>query len=153
MTAIIERTVLPPADPAQVDELAALATLLESSQSAELVGADGSRVALPGPVLEVLLEVVRAMHGGRAITVAPHELRLTTQQASELLGISRPTLVRLLEEGQIPYERPGRHRRVRLQDLLDYRERRRRERRAALTEMVRETEELGLYNELSEGNR
>lgn len=85
------------------------------------------------------------MRGGRAITVAPHELRLTTQEASELLGISRPTLVKLLEDGQIPYEQPGRHRRVRLQDVFGYRERRRHERRAVLADMVRESEDLGLY--------
>lgn len=146
MATAVDHTVLPPADPAEVDELAALATLVERSQSAELLGSDGTRVALPAQILEVLLEVVRAMRGGRAITVAPHELRLTTQQASELLGISRPTLVKLLEDGQIPFEQPGRHRRVRLQDLLDYRERRRRERRDALADMVRETEDLGLYD-------
>jgi excisionase family DNA binding protein len=145
MAIAARHTVLPPADPAEVDELAALETLVQRSQSAYLLGADGTRVALPPAVIEVLLKVVRAMHAGRAITVAPHELRLSTQQAGELLGISRPTLVKLLEEGRIPFEQPGRHRRVRLQDLLDYRERRRRERRTALADMVQETEDLGLY--------
>lgn len=146
MATAVEHTVLPPADPAAVDELAALARLVEGSQSAELLGADGTRVPLPTPILEVLLDVVRAMRDGRAITVAPQALRLTTQQASELLGVSRPTLVKLLEVGEIPFEQPGRHRRIRLQDLLDYRERRRQERRAALAEMVRESEDLGLYD-------
>jgi excisionase family DNA binding protein len=71
---------------------------------------------------------------------------LTTSQAAHILGISRPTLVRLLESGEIPYEQPARHRRVRLADILAYQQRARRARATALDEMVRISEEAGLYD-------
>lgn len=147
MVGVPEHTVLPPADPAQVEELAALAALVERSLSAEVVAPDGTHAPLPAPLLRALVEMIQALRSGCAVTVAALQLRLTTREASELLGVSRPTLVKLLEEGRIPFEQPGLHRRVRLQDVLDYRDRRRRERRLALDEMVRETEALGLYDE------
>ncbi|HVK20422.1 MAG TPA: helix-turn-helix domain-containing protein [Actinokineospora sp.] len=71
---------------------------------------------------------------------------LTTSEAAHLLGISRPTLVRLLEAGEIPYEQPARHRRLRLQDVLAYQERARRARAAGLDEMVRAAEDHGIYD-------
>lgn len=70
---------------------------------------------------------------------------LTTQEAADLLNISRPTVVRLLTDGEIPYTMRGRHRRVLLRDVLDYRERTRREQRQALDEMAAAGEEAGLY--------
>ena len=67
---------------------------------------------------EVLLEVVTAMSKGQAISVVPKSRRLTTSEAADFLGISRPTLVKLLEGGEIPFEQPSRHRRVLLSDLV-----------------------------------
>lgn len=98
-------------------------------------------------MFEVLSKVITAMRAGRAITVAPLAQRLTTQEAAGLLGVSRPTLIKLLEDGKIPFEQPGRHRRIRLDDLLIYRDQRRQERSKALDELVRQTEALGLYDE------
>lgn len=90
--------------------------------------------------------MVGALSQGLAITVAPQHTVLTTSQAAELLGISRPTLVRLLESGEIPFEKPGRHRRIRLRDVLAYQERARRARAAGLDEMVRVSEDAGVYD-------
>ncbi|WP_329027733.1 helix-turn-helix domain-containing protein [Streptomyces sp. NBC_01423] len=70
---------------------------------------------------------------------------LTTQEAADLLGVSRPAFVKILDEGGLPYNRPGRHRRVLLSDVLDYREKRRTRRRRGLDDLVRLTEESGLY--------
>jgi excisionase family DNA binding protein len=92
----------------------------EVKPGAALVGPDGTHVELPAEVFEVLREVVQAMSCGLAVTVAPHHTVLTTSEAAQLLGVSRPTLVRLLEAGEIPYEQPVRHRRVRLADVLAY---------------------------------
>jgi excisionase family DNA binding protein len=71
---------------------------------------------------------------------------LTTGEAAQLLGVSRPTLVRLLASGEVPFEQLGRHRRVRLADLIAYQARARRARAASLDEMVRSSEDAGLYD-------
>lgn len=88
----------------------------------------GDRVELP----EVLRKIVQMMQDGLAVTIAPVTPTLTTQQAAELLGVSRPTVVRLLDEGRFPYEKVGSHRRIQLRDLLAYRDERRAAQYAAL---------------------
>ena len=117
---------------------------------AALLGPDGETVPLPVEAYQVLVKVVESMRAGKAITVAPLDQRLTTQEAADFLGISRPTLVKLLERGDIPHERPaaGRHRRVRLSDVLDYQSRKREERRTTLDQMTAEAAEAGLYDEI-----
>ena len=85
------------------------------------------------------------MADGLAITVVPQHTRLTTQEAADMLGISRPTLVRLLGDGEIPYEQRGRHRRVLLTDVLDYQQRARVEQRKQLDDLVTEAAEHDLY--------
>ncbi|UZJ27042.1 helix-turn-helix domain-containing protein (plasmid) [Rhodococcus antarcticus] len=136
------RTTLPPQDHTQVEAL--LAQLQEGSTTAVLEAPSGHRVALPAEIYTVLLDVTKAMAEGRAITIAPHEQVLSTQQAADLLGISRPTLVAILERGEVPYTQPGRHRRVRLTDVLDYQQRQRHTRRAVLDNLTREADELGI---------
>lgn len=89
--------------------------------------------------------MVSALSQGLAISIAPHNTMLTTQEAADLLNISRPTLVRLLADGEIPYTMRGRHRRIMLRDVLDYRERTRRERRRTLDQMAAEAEEDNIY--------
>ena len=81
----------------------------------------GDQVEIPEQVYRILREVVDAMYHRMAITVAPQETMLTSQEAADMLGVSRPTLVRLLEDGLIPFRRVGTHRRVMLADLMDYR--------------------------------
>ena len=77
---------------------------------------------MPPEIFEILREVVEALSQGLAITIAPHQMNSLTSEAAGILGLSRPTLVRLLEAGEIPFEQPGRHRRVRLADVLAYHE-------------------------------
>jgi excisionase family DNA binding protein len=151
-----QQTVLPPEpatghDPqtgrdSQAELLHELAAFLVAPdaprQTAELVGPDGARVAIPDAVYEALRQVVTALDAGLAITLAPHGMRLTTQQAADMLDISRPTLIKLLEAGEIPFTKAGRHRRVQLRDVLAYKEHARREREAILTEMTQDAEEF-----------
>src|SRR5215475_3267985 len=108
---------------------------------ARLVAPDGSEIEVPDELYEVLRDVVEALSHGLAITIAPHNTMLTTQEAADLLNISRPTLVRLLTDGEIPYALRGRHRRVLLRDIIDYQQRTRRERRQALDQMAAHGEE------------
>ena len=123
MTTLLgERTVLPPERPEQLGQVL-LALGCDVPGQAMLVGPDGALLEMPKEVFEVLRVVVEALSRGLAITVAPHESILSTSEAAGILGVSRPTLVRLLESGEIPFEQPGKHRRVRLADVLAYHER------------------------------
>ena len=85
-----------------------------------LTGADAEdRTEVPAPVFRALQQVVEAMRLGQAVTIQPQSRVLTTQQAADLLGMSRPTFVKLLDAGEIPFERVGAsHRRVALSDVL-----------------------------------
>ena len=100
---------------------------------------------MPPSVYALLTRVVHELARGNAVTVVPIHAELTTQQAADLLNVSRPFLVKLLEAREIPFHRAGTHRRIRLDDLMAYRERRSRGRRTALAEMAREAQEMGLY--------
>ena len=144
-TPLIDRTVLPPERPERLGGVLAALTSRRSGGPA-LVGPDGERLELPPEVFEILREVVETLSQGLAITIAPHQMVLSTSEAAEILGVSRPTLVRLLESGKIPFEQPGRHRRVRLADVLAYGERARRQRAAVLDQMVADASDAGLYD-------
>lgn len=120
--------------------------LEQHSEPGLLLGPDGEQVPLPEEVYQILVEVVDAMREGKAITLVPRAQRLTTQEAADFLGISRPTLVKLLEDGKIPYHQPVRHRRILFTDLLAYQERQREDRRAALGRMTEDASEAGIYD-------
>lgn len=111
-----------------------------------LIDPDGHRHELPPAMYEVLKQVAEALAGGMGVTVSPLNAMLTTQEAADYLGVSRPTLVRMLERGDLPMEKPGRHRFVRLSDLVEFQERRRSERRHVLAEMQRQGQQDGLYD-------
>jgi excisionase family DNA binding protein len=111
------------------------------------VGPDGEAIELPDELYTVIRAAVHALLAGRGISIAPHTALLSTQEAADLLGISRPTLVKLLENGEIPFEQSGqrRHRRVRLADVEAYRQSARQSRRSALRELTRAADDDGLY--------
>jgi excisionase family DNA binding protein len=137
-------TVLPPHDPAAFE---ALQPASEGGPQPALVGPDGVATHLPPQVYQALLDVVQALRSGSAVTIAVHGTELTTQQAADILGVSRPTLVKLLDSRQIPFTQPGRHRRVQVADVMAYRRHRSATRREGLDAMVEISEELGLYDE------
>jgi excisionase family DNA binding protein len=110
-----------------------------------LVSADGRRLEVPLPVFEALVQVATAMAHGQGVTVIPQSALLTTQEAADVLGISRPTLVRMLTDGEIAFEQRGRHRRILLADILAYQDRMRRERRDSLDRMAQEGQAAGIY--------
>jgi excisionase family DNA binding protein len=110
-----------------------------------MVAANGERVQLPAPVFALLKDIVRNMQRGRAVVLVPENQQLTTQRAAALLGMSRPYLVKLLDDGQLPHHKVGSHRRVYLKDLLAYQKRRDAERKAALDEITRQAFDSGLY--------
>lgn len=101
-------------------------------------------VAIPASVLEPLLEILTLLSRGEEPAVLSRDEELTTQEAADIINVSRPTLVRLLEEGKIPFYRIGSHRRLRMSDLLKYREERDRASIEALRQLAEEEEALGL---------
>lgn len=99
-----------------------LAELLSASQGPFTLRCGRKAVEVTDEVAEALRAMAIALHHGEAVTLTPHEAMLSTQEAADVLGVSRPTLVRLLESGALPFSKPGTHRRVRLEDVLQYAE-------------------------------
>lgn len=133
----------------------------ESSRAAEdvlrsLSGASGAAslrvrenghettIDLPREVMQVLVEVLGQMANGNGVRVVPVHAELTTQQAADILNVSRPHLVKVLESGAIPFHFVGTHRRVKLGDVLAYKARFEVDQDAALDELAAEAQKLGL---------
>ena len=107
---------------------------------------DGAQatVKLPAPAVGLLLRILEEMARGNAVTIIPVHAELTTQEAADMLNISRPSLIQLLDEGRIEFRRVGTHRRVRFEGLMAYKRRADADRRAALAELVAYDQELGI---------
>jgi excisionase family DNA binding protein len=114
---------------------------------ATLVGPEGELAVLPEPLYALLKDIVKSLAEGRSLVLLPEEKQLTTQQTAELLGMSRPYLIRLLDAGEMPYCLVGKHRRIALRDVLTYAKRRAAARQSALDKMARDAYEAGLYDE------
>ncbi|KIC45474.1 helix-turn-helix domain-containing protein [Tateyamaria sp. ANG-S1] len=112
--------------------------------SLALEGGDVQTVTLAPALAASLLEVLRLVSSGRGFRMIPVGSELTTQQAADLLNVSRPFLVKLLEEGDIPFAKTGRHRRVRAEDLFAYKEKRDAARSDALSDLARMDAEDGM---------
>ena len=109
-------------------------------------GSEGEAdIVLPLPAVHLLFHALQEMAKGNAVTLLPVDTELTTQQAAELLRISRPSLVKMLDEKKLPYRKVGAHRRVRYDDVLLYLKAERARRAQVMQELVAETERLGLY--------
>jgi len=142
------------APPEQRAQVAALSRAMEGMVQAptrrapkcQLVGPGGEAVSIPESVFYVLERVAEVLACGDSITVVPVGKEVTTQQAAELLNVSRQYLVRLLDEGRIPFRKTGKHRRLRIQDVLAFKEKRDRDRRAGLRELSQVTQDLGGYD-------
>ncbi|WP_455352374.1 helix-turn-helix domain-containing protein [Streptomyces sp. SYSU K217416] len=117
----------------------------EGDPHLRLCAADGTGVELPATLVDALLAMAELFAAGKAVAVTAVGDTLSTTEAAELLGVSRPTVVRWLEEGRIPYDQPGKHRRVKLVDLVRYRARRRAEQQQILGQMVSDDLADGLY--------
>jgi excisionase family DNA binding protein len=102
------------------------------------------QVLVPRPAVRLLVEVLRELGRGNAVTVVPFQAELTTQQAAELLNVSRPYVVKLLEEGRIPYRTVGPRRRVRFADVMAFKRADDAYRRRVVDELTRDGVELGM---------
>ena len=100
------------------------------------------QVELPTSALQLLMEILSELADGNAVKVVPVHAELTTQEAADMLNVSRPHLVKLLEEGVLPFHKTGRHRRVRFADLMVYRDARQRESESAMAELAAQAQQL-----------
>jgi len=104
------------------------------------------RIILPVKALNLLGEILKAMSQGKPISIVPIATEVTTQRAAEILGCSRPYLVKLLEEGKIEYTKVGKHRRIKYEDVIDYKKKMKEEQKKWLIEIMHADEDLGLYD-------
>jgi excisionase family DNA binding protein len=109
-------------------------------------GSDIARLEVPPATLRLLSQILALMARQQTFVLYPESSELTTKQAAEVLGVSRPFLIRVLEAGEIPYRKVGRHRRVLMKDVLAYKQSMQVKRRAALDELVKASEDMGGYD-------
>lgn len=105
---------------------------------------DGANLVLPRQALVLLRDLLIEMAQGNSVTILPTHAEVTTQEAANMLNVSRPHLVKLLEEGAIPFTRVGTHRRIRLQKLLAYKRQREEVSETALQELVDQAQDLDM---------
>ncbi|TCO41506.1 excisionase family DNA binding protein [Kribbella antiqua] len=123
-----------------------LADHLEERDIQVVVGGDpDDTLAIPRSAVELLARVLAHMAAGQAVSVVPAHAELTTQQAADLLNVSRPYLIGLLDHGKIEYRRVGKHRRVRADSLMDYKRQDDQKRRETADELTQLDREMGLY--------
>jgi excisionase family DNA binding protein len=100
------------------------------------------RVELPTSALRLLMDILAELANGNAVKIVPVHAELTTQEAADLLNVSRPHLVKLLEDGALPFHKTGRHRRVRFADLMQFKAARSQASEQAMQDLARQAQEL-----------
>lgn len=103
-------------------------------------------IELPAGAVALLSDMLMMMARGHGVTLFPRIAEVTTMEAADILNVSRPFVIKLLDADEIPFRKVGRHRRIRLEDLLEYKENIDQRREAILDQMVAEAQELGLYD-------
>lgn len=128
-------------------ELAAYLSTKVETQKISIQDVDNisHQIELPTSALTLLMTVLGELAVGNAVQVVPVHAELTTQEAANILNISRPHMVKLLEEGKLPFHKTGRHRRVLFANLMQYKEQRDRESTQAMYELTDLSQDLGLY--------
>lgn len=99
---------------------------------------------LPAGAVALLMEILQAIAAGRGVTVIPENAELTSVQAAEVLNVSRPFLIKLLDDNVLPHRKVGKHRRIRMEDVMAYRSKIDRDREAVLDQLAREAQDMGM---------
>lgn len=151
MTALSLRTQQQPTIPTEKEANVAressrlLAACIGRGELARVKVIDGNQeVDVPVSALRLLVNILSQMAEGNAITIVPQHAELTTQQAADVLNVSRPHLVGQLERGEIPFRKVGSHRRILFKDLIEFQQRSQVNRKKALDDLAEQAQELGL---------
>ncbi|MEM8719044.1 MAG: excisionase family DNA-binding protein [Cyanobacteria bacterium P01_G01_bin.39] len=129
-----------------------LASLTNSHQETQKITVESESgkeesLLIPSVAYELLIDILSQISQGNAVTLVPVQAELSTQQAANLLNVSRPYLIKLLESNEIPYRKIGKHRRILAQDLYQYKADIDAKRSQSLDELAALTEELDLYED------
>ena len=127
----------------------ALAAVLEQLRSAQPeieIEETSEKIKIPLSALQLLSDILKAMGQGKIVSLVPVATEVTTQAAAEMLGCSRPHLVKLLEEGKIAFTKVGKHRRIQYDDISNYKKQMKTQQKQHLIDIMNADEETGLYD-------
>jgi len=127
-----------------------LSRYAQANESLEVKIANSeSSIKLPCAAVALLMEILNAMAAGQGVTIMPENAELTTVQAAEVLNVSRPFLIKLLEENKIPYRKVGSHRRILMGDIMRYKAQNIRQREAVLEQLVEDAQKHNMGYEVT----
>lgn len=128
------------------DALVSTLGLIQSDYPEIEIEETNERIRIPLSALKLLAKILKETSQGKPISIVPIATEITTQAAAELLGCSRPHLVKLLEKGDIQFTKIGKHRRIKYQDVFEYKKKLKAEQRKLLVEIMKADEESGMYD-------
>ncbi len=128
------------------DALVAMLSKIDTDYPEIEIEETNERIKIPLNALKLLAKILKETSEGRPISIVPIATEITTQAAAELLGCSRPHLVKLLEKGEIRFTKIGKHRRIKYQDMVNYKRKLKADQRKLLMEIMKADEEAGLYD-------
>lgn len=140
--------------PSKAERLAAMASYNALAAQLEQIKSENpiveieeteEKIKLPAKALRLLAQILKATADGKPISLVPIAMEMTTQAAAELLGCSRPHIVKLVDTGEIPHTMIGRHRRLMFEDVMKYKKEMKEKQKNLIIEMMKEDEEYGLY--------
>jgi len=127
------------------DSLAAVIEQLNADTEIEIEETN-DKIVVPLRALKLFGSILKAMSEGKPISIVPLATEVTTQKAAKILRCSRPHLVKMLEEGKIPFVKIGKHRRILFEDVMEYKKQMKAEQKKHLVEMMNLDEDLGIYD-------
>lgn len=146
MGAILDRSHITASEQERL-ALETLRAILQEEGLPKLVGSHGDEIVLPESAHRLLQQVIDELTQGHAVSIIPAEKELSTQEAADLLRVSRSHLIKLLDKGLISFRRKGTHRRIRFDDLMRYKQERDAQKLRAIEEIAQMSQDLGLYEE------
>lgn len=135
----------PPKNETEMREIKNLKAIC-NTDNIKILLPNGNKIEIPYEILSMLKTMVETLNKGGSLTIIPMNKELTTQQAADILNVSRPYFIKLLENGEIPFTKIGKHRRISMLDLIEYKNKRDEDRKEALDELSELSQELGLYD-------